>query len=149
MRINPLLRTLLVSLILSFPFLHAQAQKAPGKYVVDGHKCKKATIVDPGELYSTYQFDETELEMLSAAVGNTLAGRVNENHTEDRFPVAMQDLDARTDNPERMKAFRVYKLARLDDKWVLVVPAKYNKHQPSGWAPQQDFFLVMRAEGVK
>lgn len=138
------------SLLAVFTFGILQAQ-APAKYKKGKVKCTRAWITDPGELYSTYEFSEEELSLLKSGnkkITNALVDDIVENHLEEAWPGNLQNLDNRIDNPDILMAYVVYKVAKVDDKYILVIPAAYNKDRESGWIPAHDIYFVIGETGV-
>jgi hypothetical protein len=137
---------LAVLLIVASTALQAQSKK----YKTEGKKCPRVEIIDAGELYSTYELNDGEIEMLKiAGVNEFLLQEIKSLHTEANWPEKLGDLDARIAEPDMIKGYVVYKIADIDDKVVLVVPYKYNKDKASGWAVTKDIYFVMSAKGVK
>jgi len=120
------------------------------KYKVEGKKCMRTEITDPGEFYSTYDFEQSDLDMLkTAGVKDATIELVKKYHTEDAWPAQLGNFDVRIDNPDKIKTYVVYILADMGDKYLLVAPAKYNKAIGEGWAPAQDIYFVIGKVGVK
>ncbi|MFI5171916.1 MAG: hypothetical protein ACHQFW_05970 [Chitinophagales bacterium] len=139
---------IIIAVLFVFSALAVSAQ--PKKYKVDGKKCVRVEITDPGEFYSTYNIEEAEIEMLKAQkVKPILLDHIINNHTEDKWPAQLGNLDSRVANPEKIKSYAVYKVAKMDDKFVLVVPASHNSDKGEGWAPTRDIFFVVGSTGVK
>lgn len=137
---------LLTLFILTSGAVDAQAKK----YKIEGIKCTRVEIIVPGDLFSTYDLNDGEIEMLKIQKVNTvLMEKIVNNHKEDAWPSSFGNLDQRIANPEIVKSYVVYKLADLEDKVVLIVPAKYNKDKDGGWSLSKDIFLIMNKSGIK
>ena len=130
-------RLLLVCLIWVFSISALFAQKRV-----------KVSIIDPGQLYSTYEFSEGELEATS------LPAKIQKDiityGVESNWPESIQGLGFRTDNPEKMKKYKVYKIAEINEnRCILVVPAKENKKMPKGMKPSRDIYFIMGLDGIE
>lgn len=137
---------LAVFLILSSSLLNAQAKK----YKIEGKKCARVEITDPGELYSNYTLLDEDIEKMKIDnIKPYLLDNITNNHTEDRWPAEMKDLTSRVNNPEKIKSFVAYNVCKLEGKYILVIPAKHNSSMGEGWAPSKDIFIVIGESGVK
>lgn len=137
---------LAVLFIIGSTSLNAQSKK----YKLEGKKCTRVEIIDPGELYSTYELNEGELEMMKVAgLTNYLIDEIKRNHMEDAWPEKLGDLDSRIAEPDKIKTYVVYKVIEFEDKVIVVAPVKYNKDKDTGWALTKDVFFVMSLKGIK
>ncbi len=128
----------------------AQADAQAKKYKIDGRKCPRVEITDPGEFYSTYDFEDGEVELMKIDnIKPVLLEKIEANHTETSWPSALAKLDNRTSNPDKVKSYVVYSVAKINDKYILVVPAKYNSDKEEGWAPSHDIFFVVGQSGIQ
>ena len=134
--------------LLFFTTLLADAQSK--KYKVDGKKCVRMELMDAGEFYSTFTIDAAEIETLKAQkVKPILMDHIINNHTEDKWPSELANLDTRFNYPEKVNSYVVFKVAKLNDKYILVVPARFNNDNGEGWASTNDIFFVVGEKGVK
>jgi hypothetical protein len=140
---------LLLMAILQLPLL-VQAQK---KYKTHGHKCPRVAITDPGELYSTYEFttEDEETLKLNEGLGEDLTQLVLDGSREssEAWPEGMRTLDSRIDNPEILKQYKAFEVAELGEMLVVVIPAKFNANMPKGFAPSEDFYLLISNKGIE
>lgn len=138
-------------LLLAVFFLFTQAAQAqPKKFKIDGRKCMLVEITDPGEFYSTYNFEDADIELMKIdKMQPVLIQKIQDNHTEKSWPNLLSALDQRTANPDKIKSYVVYKVIQFNDKCVLVAPAKYNAGLGDGWAPAHDIFFVVGVSGIK
>ena len=137
---------LAVFFILSATLVNAQSKK----YKIEGKKCTRVEITDPGELYSSYELLEEDIALMNVEeIKPFLLESIKNNHTEDKWPSEMGNLDSRVKNPDKMKSLVAYKVCKLEGKYLLVIPAKYNSELGSGWAPSRDIFMVIGESGVK
>lgn len=138
--------SILFLLLFTGTVLQAQSKK----YKIDGRKCARTEITDPGELYSTYDLSDSDIESLrSQKVKSKLIDKIIAAHKETNWPAKLGSLDARMQNPEQMKAYVVYKVATVNDIIILVAPAKYNNTFPEGWSLTQDIFFIVNQNALK
>ena len=110
-----------------------------------------ATIVDPGSLFSTYDFTE-DIGMLKPAAKLQGAGKILTDITtysqEGKWPEGLNSLDSRLENREEFFKYTVYKIVSTADYCVLVVPAAENKNLDAKFKPTRDIYFVMETVGV-
>lgn len=109
---------------------------------------KKVTISDPGQLYSTYNFDESEMKTIRAVFNNDVKqvdGFVKYSN-ESSWPEGLSTLDGRSSLQDAIRGFHAYKLAMLDDKYVLLIPKKKNKR--SGVKFTHDIYMIVGKSGI-
>lgn len=134
------MRYSLIFLLLLLPFIsEAQFKK------VD------ATIVDPGSLYSSYDFDEDPGKLKPAIrLTGTSAdlAKIIKYSNESNWPIAMQQLDSRLANRSSIQLYKVYKILHTSNFCILIVPATENKHMPENMRPSQDIYFIMNLNGA-
>lgn len=110
-----------------------------------------ATIVDPGSLFSTYDFTE-DIGMLKPAAKLQGAGKILTDITiysqESSWPEGLNNLDSRLANREEFFKYTVYKIVATADYCVLVVPAAENRNLDAKFKPTRDIYFVMETVGV-
>lgn len=110
-----------------------------------------ATIVDPGSLFSTYDFTE-DIGMLKPAAKLQGAGKILTDITtysqEAKWPEGLNNLDSRLENREEFFKYTVYKIVATADYCILVVPAAENKNLDTKFKPTRDIYFVMETVGV-
>lgn len=110
-----------------------------------------ATIVDPGSLFSTYDFTE-DIGMLKPAAKLQGAGKILTDITnysqEGKWPEGLNNLDSRLENREEFFKYTVYKIVATADYCILVVPAAENKNLDTKFKPTRDIYFVMETVGV-
>jgi hypothetical protein len=110
-----------------------------------------ATIVDPGSLFSTYDFTE-DIGMLKPAANLQGAGKILTDITtysqEGKWPEGLNSLDSRLENREEFFKYTVYKIVATADYCILVVPAAENKNLDTKFKPTRDIYFVMETVGV-
>ncbi len=142
------LRALVLLSAFALAFLAAAPVQAQIKY-----KGKKVEILDPGKLYSTYNLDPEELDELYAqGFSEQQVEHIGKMSHEDYWPAKMAELDSRLDNRTTIKEYTVYRIGYLKeqspDKSILWVRAKKNKKMPAGFAPKEDFFIIIGDLGI-
>lgn len=110
-----------------------------------------ATIVDPGSLYSSYDFEEDPGKLKPAIrLTGTSAdlAKIIKYSNEANWPIAMQQLDSRLANRSSIQLYKVYKILHTSDFCILIVPAAENKHMPENMRPAQDIYFIMNLNGA-
>jgi hypothetical protein len=110
-----------------------------------------ATIVDPGSLFSTYDFTE-DIGMLKPAAKLQGAGKILTDITiysqESSWPEGLNNLDSRLANREEFFKYTVYKIVSTADYCILVVPAAENRNLDAKFKPNRDIYFIMETVGV-
>jgi hypothetical protein len=110
-----------------------------------------ATIVDPGSLFSTYDFTE-DIGMLKPAAKLQGAGKILTDITiysqESSWPEGLNNLDSRLANREEFFKYTVYKIVSTADYCILVVPAAENRNLDAKFKPTRDIYFIMETVGV-
>lgn len=134
------MRYSLIFLLLLLPFVsEAQFKK------VD------ATIVDPGSLYSSYDFEADPGQLKSAirlTGTNADLAKIIKYSNEANWPIAMQQLDSRLANRSSIQLYKVYKILHTSNFCILIVPTAENKHMPENMRPKQDIYFIMNLNGA-
>lgn len=142
---NTLRLSLIIALLLSAESAHAQ----PKKIKLQGVKCHRVTIAEPGEFYSTYDFSENEIQaMRENKLKPELIENIIHNHREESWPPKLGQLHERIDHPDQIKAYTLYKVTSVGNIHVLVAPVKYNSNHPEGWIPDNDIFFVVHDKAL-
>lgn len=130
--------------------LHVPLQAQSSRYKVGKVKCVKVQITDPGEFYSTYEFEKSDIEFLKESkLSDADIEKIKMANTESTWPAQLGNFDVRIQQADKIKNYTVYKIAEFGDKYLLVAPAKYNRDMGEGWAPQNDIYFVVGKSGVK
>lgn len=109
----------------------------------------KCQIIDPGEIMSTYQLPDAELDRLRSQLGDQTEV-VLAHMNEGVFPEGMDELDERMAAHDTLRRFKVKCVATLSDgTTILHVRASKNKHMPDGFRPVEDFWMVFTSAGVE
>lgn len=131
-------KLLLLLLLLPFSF-HAQVKKV------------KATIVNPGSLYSTYDF-EADAGMLKPAIklqgGSDILSDIIRYSNQANWPAGMKELDSRLAKKELIKKYTAYKIVKTADYCILLIPAAENKQMAQDMRPARDIYFVMELMGA-
>ncbi len=129
----------LLLLLLPFSF-HAQVKKV------------KAKIVNPGSLYSTYDFD-ADAGLLKPAIklqgGTSILSDIIKYSNQSNWPAGMMTLDSRLESRETIMKYTVYKIVKTSDYCILVAPALENKHMATNMRPAQDIYFIMELQGAE
>ena len=109
---------------------------------------QEVKIIDSGRLYSTYDFDKYEREELRQQLTPEQLELVEKYHKEDAWPPAISTFEKREEVRPLISGYRAFIVAQLDDKYVLIIPARLNKKMPSGMRPDRDIFFVISKSAV-
>ncbi|MBX7241729.1 MAG: hypothetical protein K1X92_08265 [Bacteroidia bacterium] len=121
-------------------------------YSFAGKKSPAATIIDSGELYSTYELTASERKnLITQGLKDEDIRKIEKYGTESNWPDGIATLDGRDAVRPEITKYNTYKIATLDggNKWVLLIPAAKNKHMPENMKPKNDIFFFMGASGMK
>lgn len=112
-------------------------------------KFMKVVLADPGQLYSTYQFDSGDSNAVSVAMKGKkdLTNMVIEYSREDNWPDGLNTLDDRLALKEILITLKVYLIADLGDKYLIIVPQKVNRKTRIPFT--RDIFFVVGKSGVE
>lgn len=112
-------------------------------------KAKPIKIVDPGELYSTYDLQQTEKDEISKQVKSGEYEYILTHCNEDSWPEGINTLDERLENVEAIKNYKAFKVAKLDAIYVVKIPAKDNKKIKGDMKPEHDFYFIIGEKGIE
>lgn len=109
-----------------------------------------ATVLDFGQLYSTYSWEPAAIAELTSNLGEALAGTVMRTSTEAAWPAGIASLDGRMENRPHMAAYTVYYLTTVGENIaVLHVPADENQHMPADLRPAGDIYFILSRSAVE
>jgi hypothetical protein len=132
-----------------FAFLVLAACASTGDYA---YKPWAATISDPGEMYSTWDWNKELENSLIDAGRKAEIETIKAHYTEEGWPEKFKDFDTRIENPETIKKYRGEVIAVFPNGdtplVVLHVPANQNGHMPEGWRPKEDIYVVIKQSAV-
>lgn len=111
-------------------------------------KGKKAKIVAPGDLYSTYNLSKDEEKSISAQVGADGLSSIKAACREENWPNSISEFTDRQSNKQKIKQYKVFIVASIGDKYILWVPEAKNKKMEEGMRPNRDFFIIIKKTGV-
>jgi len=111
---------------------------------------KKVSIVDPGMIYSTYSIEDSEKKIiLDNGISFKQFQDIAEYSRENTWPIAMQTLSTRINNRENIKKYSAYLVTTFNDKCILLIPAKKNKHMIPDMQLKRDFYIIIGCSGIK
>jgi len=112
---------------------------------------KQVTIIDPGEIYSTFglgEDDEARKAILLNGVSFEKFQDIVAYSEEGSWPPDMKELDSRLDKRDLIMKYKVRLVTTFNDKCILVVPSSENKHMPAEMKMKRDFYIIIGREGV-
>ena len=109
-----------------------------------------ARVLDFGQLYSTFNWEENATAELKKALGDAVAAKVIAGSVETAWPSGIASLDGRTTNRPQMEQYKLYYLTTIDnDKAVLLAPAAENKHLPAHMQSKGDIYFLVTQSSVE
>ncbi len=108
-----------------------------------------AKVLDFGQLYSTFNWDEATTQELTTALGAALAANVVAASVESAWPSGIASLEGRTENRPQMVNYKLYYLTTVDGKAVMLAPAAENRHLPATLQPANDIYFLLSSSAVE
>jgi len=104
----------LFTLIL-FSLVTANFSYAQKSYKWMKKKCPLVSITDAGEMYSTYQIEQNDREILKSKekLNEQQIETILNNCKENNWEGGMRELKSRTDNKDIIQKFKAFKVAQL------------------------------------
>ena len=139
-------------LFLAFSFSLFLLACGASVYSFAGKKAPAATIIDSGELYSTYEIAVSDRkELIKQGLKDEDIRKIEKYSKEENWPKGIADLDARENVRPEIAKYNTYKVGTLGggEKWVLLIPAKKNKHMPAAMRSETDIFFIIGSAGMK
>lgn len=110
----------------------------------------KATISDPGALYSTFNWNSgNNKEMLAKVVSAAEMQNILKYSIESSWPAGISTFNARSNKQDLIKKYIAYKVAEVDMYYVIKIPSAANSHMPDDMRAYYDFYFVMGKNGVE
>lgn len=118
-------------------------------FFFDGKKIKAVLITDLGEMYSTYNFSNSEKEELGRQLNNkALVDEITRYSKENTWPDAVNTLDERLNSRATMSKYHFYKVAVLGNKTIVSIPKDKNGHMPAGFRPNGPMYMIFASSVV-
>lgn len=109
-----------------------------------------AKVIDFGQMYSTYNWDEENTAALRAKVGNALTEKIVLASVESAWPSGIASLTERNNNRSKMAAYTVYYLTTFNESIVVLqVPATENRGMSADMQPASDIYFIINKSGVE
>lgn len=141
--------TRLSTILLLFMIMPACSVYRSSSGLFDIKGLKEVQIVDSRHLYSTYDIDKYEREELLRQLSEEQFELVEKYHREDSWPEAISSFEKREKVRPMINNYRAFILAEMDDKYILIIPARANRHMPMGFRPKHDVFFIISRSAVK
>ena len=139
----------LSTIVLIFMIMPACSVYRSSSGLVDIRSLKEVQIKDSRRLYSTYDIDKYERKQLSTVLDPELLELVEKYHREDSWPEAISTFEKREKVRPMIENYRAFILAEMDDNYILIIPARANRHMPPGFRPKQDLFFIISRTAVE
>jgi hypothetical protein len=111
-------------------------------------KVKEASITDPGQLYSTYNFSAEEKDKITSTVGEAQYEAINNSCHENQWPSGLSTLDSRNTVRDKMKEYHVNVVMVLGDVSIVQIDPDRNRHMPPDMLAQAPFYFIIGNNGV-
>ena len=121
-------------------------------YTLAGKTHAATFIINPSDLYSTYEFSKSDRkELLAQGFNDDLMRNIEKMANETNWPTAISNLDGRFQLRDQLKQYKAFKIAQIGagDKAIVAIPAAQNKKMPENLRPSKDIFFIMAASGLK
>lgn len=132
-----------------FPFLFSGFLLLSCVSNVFAQKAKPVKIIDPGELYSTYELLQTEKDEIYKQVNPAEYEQILKYCTEESWPEGINTLDERLAHVDGILSYKIFKVAELDESFILKIPAKQNSKMKGDLKPKHDFYFIISKKGVE
>jgi len=105
-------------------------------------------ILDPGELYSTYEFSPAGREQIIASLGAEKFNAINNACRENQWPVGISSLDNRTAAKEKITQYHTDVVFVFGEKTILEIKPSSNTHMPADMQSDESFYFVIGSAGL-
>jgi hypothetical protein len=135
-----------------FTAVEEAAAKEPPSKGPSWRNLRPARILKPDGVYATFDLDDTPAALealdrqgLSQAEIQAVVFRSHERN----WPEGIDSFEKRYPRLGQVKKYKAFRLARWEDKVVLVIPAELNRKAPMGMRPYLDIYMVFDASAVQ
>lgn len=121
-------------------------------YTLAGKTHPATFIINPSDLYSTYEFSKADRkELISQGFNDDMIRNIEKMANEANWPAAISNLDGRFQLRDQLKQYKAFKIAQIGagEKAVVAIPAVQNKKMPENMRPIKDIFFIMDVSGLK
>ncbi|GEM_PF-3628421 len=109
----------------------------------------QAAIVDPGQIMSSYQFEESEIQDIVEQIGEDGYAYINENCRENVWPAGIATLSKRLNAADQIKQYNAYLVAQSGDFSILEITPEENSQMGPEFIPQNTFYFVIKTKGIE
>lgn len=109
----------------------------------------QAAIVDPGQIMSNYQFEESEIQDIVDQIGEDGYAYINENCRENTWPAGIATLSKRLKAADQIKLYNAYLVAQSSDFSILEITPEENSEMVPEFIPQNTFYFVIKTKGIE
>lgn len=111
----------------------------------------KATIVDPGQVYLSYEFKKADSVAICKALGLETYKKIKANHAGQNWPAAIGTFDGFVENTEGIKNYTAFFECKFADgaKYILRIPVKENSAVPAELVPTKTLYFVINSGAVE
>lgn len=106
------------------------------------------SIIDPGELYSTYDLSISDKDTLTAVFGAAKFDAINNACHENQWPSGIANLDARNENRDLILQYHISPVISIGDISIIEIKPSENKHLPANMQSVSSFYFVIGSGGL-
>jgi len=131
-------RKVLLTLILVFLAAHEIYSQEEQSYY----------IINPGDLYSTFQFTLAVREEIIRSIGSEKFAAIEKACHESEWPAGIDDLEKRTTRRNEMFWYHITLVTRFGDKAIVEIKPEENRHMPPDMVKDEPFYFVIGSSGL-
>ncbi len=129
--------TALLFLIFSLGFRSVGQQEQP-----------MVTILNPGDMYSTYTFGPEEKQSVITKMGESSFNAIDHACREDQWPSGISSLEKRNELREKMKEYNCHLVLNLGERSVISINPAENAHMPAEMLGSQPFYIIFNTSAL-
>jgi len=105
---------------------------------------ERIRIADASDIYGNYVFSYSDsMQLLEQIRKPSLVNKIIGQAREAYWPLGIQNLDNRIRNRAELYGYKVYRVANIGARSILMVPPDKNKHMPTAFQKKDPFYLVI------
>lgn len=113
-------------------------------------RLERIRIVDASEIYGNYIFSSSDsMQLLEQIRKPSLVHKIIGEAREAYWPSGMQNLDHRIRNRTELYSYKVYRVANIGTRSILMVPPDKNKHMSAAFQKKDPFYFVINISATR
>jgi hypothetical protein len=117
-------------------------------FTINAQETKPLSIIDPGELYSTYDLSVSDKDTLTALFGTAKFETINNACHENQWPSGIANLEARNENRDLILQYHISPVISIGDISIIEIKPSENKHLPANMQSVSSFYFVIGSGGL-